>query len=1763
MAEALLTLVDVFIGYRTVAACIYLVLALALAYQYVRWNPHMVAWMNMLKSGVSAAIVWCAATLVLLVFHPVGNDPREVENWSSVMTIVMLAGLGPAFGVGVYASWAMTRFMTKSTLRSLANMQPNEALEDVCTNVDDPRDVELVARCARVWREGKTLDPDAVAKAHTVIKAGLAMFPQSAYMVLLHANYMIDVLGVSQSGNSRIEDARKLNPGLMCRFIMFVRQQQASTEYFAEAERLEELKNADSNGPVLPDGTPLGRMDEMTMGVVVLALSGEIQVANRQTHTVFGIKRGNLEGKSFSALVAPHCGRWIVGQLREMVNEGEIITAAPQNSVAIYREGVLVGMHTDRIAFPLKVSLSRVSGVGEDSTFVALLEPLQPEKDVATLWLSQNGTIAACDVHFASFFGWRAYEVNGAGLTAFASITQTAVSDATGAADVETGAVRKRRPGEASSDAIARLLARARANTDASAAAEQQSQPQGLPCVVVHKYDSNPVACMLTIKQADATEMPVYEARIRLATPTPPQLLVANRKGVLIHVSADIVACLKDSSAGHRGRHSITNNQGSGRPVAEGGNGNEDVGGEGSPHMAGADELAAYTLSDFLPSPWKDMHVKLLKDTTAMTAPSRSQHSCRKGGPLASASTLEMRTTAGKPLYMRVAVTTSDMSGELTHVVHVARSSLETALEERRLRLSVSEEGLIQSVQSGSPSQLFGMEANKIVGRGLWELIEGLGAIGQDGGSTTPGPQAFKALANRSLIYPGSSWRVRITPPQRAKPGPMSDLNIATRLSAARLAVLQLHLETIGGRDDDAEEEVANVVVDLWPTTSVSGVLELDAGGCITSVLEEDIRPAGLLFGLPSHALVGTPLTDFVTLPSGRSSPGDLLSLHGAKKSSLKVKKQEVHVKVGPVHVLQGLHSDGQPVMLDVQVVGKPGPNQPVTAIIRLHKAPLMPTGASGGAAAGGAAANAVAATVAAPVRSSKASWMQNVDGMASGLGSDADSDNGPLVRRELSKVSEATERVAAWVTSKGNFYQNTVRPGASKESRALRTSPSGLRAASEAAPYPDDDAASVAASEGGQSAMSAQSGAGGGAEYRRGKRFRKLAKMMDSSQAQQVSQRFRRHSMGVLAVLALVHVVFFTLVMNAVQMQKRSMMNLGRSDESQRFMHRIMTDVRSLDVISRNRTVPNLYRPEDATFFLKRVAADAEEVKVRLNEMLQAHHTKDSKVVQIFYHTPVPDFGTEFYNSAKEVVQSFTDMVAEGIPISATPEGQFIIKSGPDLWKASRKALDAMLFAAVDDTDWVDTLQLVFLAIEGAFLSSLAALYIAYLLRAVAAQRYKLYSTFLVIPVGLTRALASQNTALLVDEDDDDDDIENEETERAAITEQEEPEDEDKAVKAKRRATLNVAGSDGMPSNMGIPIEGAPRSKRSGGLFASPLNGKGSASMRLATEGKEEKRRRPAQWVWNLLTCGFLPRHLQLALGWRGKGVSPLPTALAAGNASTNVSRRVIRYDSHETALMITPFVIWSMVVISLYAAAVIILKVFFTQELGNIDDPVKLPAGRAALVACQKVMKDAYYTLELGADAYMVTGPNTEQFPMVKTGLAFASEELADVLYKTGKCHRTKEHAPCPGPEYRFYQLIYNGVDSIMQHFLRRLATLAESHSTTPPGLDDGILLLHIVLFLLMWLVIAGFLFVLLNPVLKRVSRERRHIAELMSQLPLELDVEKLVARALGTLSNTKGSDAVGAGLQERTMSGGTDGHESDNGNDATNKWKAIIRR
>ncbi len=78
----------------------------------------MVAWVNHVKVAVSASILWCSATAVLLVFQP-GVRSGGLAAWQHGMTVAMLAGIAPAMGLGAWASWLKERRTNAAALRAI------------------------------------------------------------------------------------------------------------------------------------------------------------------------------------------------------------------------------------------------------------------------------------------------------------------------------------------------------------------------------------------------------------------------------------------------------------------------------------------------------------------------------------------------------------------------------------------------------------------------------------------------------------------------------------------------------------------------------------------------------------------------------------------------------------------------------------------------------------------------------------------------------------------------------------------------------------------------------------------------------------------------------------------------------------------------------------------------------------------------------------------------------------------------------------------------------------------------------------------------------------------------------------------------------------------------------------------------------------------------------------------------------------------------------------------------------------------------------------------------------------------------------------------------------------------------------------------------------------------------------------------------------------------------------------------------------------
>ncbi|KAG2492488.1 hypothetical protein HYH03_009153 [Edaphochlamys debaryana] len=1187
----LMTLVSTFLGWPKVAAGAYLALTLWLAWCYLRWVPHLVGWVNDLKGGVAVAMVFVAGLQVAVVFC--------APSLGHTLTNVLAVGLGPAFAAGVLATYLRRRLFTWAVLRAFRTTDTEKIKPQDVYGFLDPRDVEVAARCARVWADRYTLDKAAVGRAQDIIKAGLARFPQSAFAGLVHADFLLDVLGFSQTGGKQLEAARKLDPSLLCRFMLFVRRQQATqkaasstvgkggsmdllgyveyqrkqrmvlrhhkealqamasfwrilgyssnvsfrslsksleeidtsvkqaeaayravletygnsprlvrlyarflatikqdpwgaAEYSALADRIETNKDSDGDGPALPDGTPIGRIDE---------------VVNKKLMAMFGYRKGELDGKNVTLLMPPHDAKRHPGLLRRYIDSGT--EAAPT-----FRQPVL-GIHRERVAFPVQLAISRASGMGEDSVFIGLLEPTPTERGVGRLWATADGVVVCCDAGFVTCFGLYPSDVIGTQLHALLK------PSAGEAGAVEADGWAASRALSDSQKLVQRLVEKAQA---VSADGSATPSTTGSRCFVRHKYDA---AREVTMSVGIDKSRSIFEFRMQLLSDEPQLLMVVEKRGAIRHMSGDLSKLLGVASSDIRADDQVMLELNS--------------------------DSAQRSLDDFLPAPWKHLHAKILAGVPKGSAPQALLSGiwgCRPDdatpggaggglaalGPLAGGAgtagsapvpgsaplrpTMRLVGQGGQPVYVRVAVNTREEGGDSVYVVRMARSSLETAVAERCIRVRLSESGTVQEgpeeeggkegmlkLEGSRPTtasaeaaanaaadkaaavdslgaqleSLFGFTSKELVGCRLWDFVTlqanpeadlgpldgaeqggrasatgprprlvpppaaaALGAAalrspaGLDGPGATstkrtashaqiltsgggdlldeaasavfgvggadldedalplqaqagpagavplpampeaqghatltlgPGPVAegleaeasarppsgglpggafnmrtFDAMVTYALQNPGMSWRVTVVPPTAASEAAAmgNERRAAAHIaSLTRSAVLRLDVVVPRGRARPPGMTPGSLLIhaELWAAQGLTGVVELDARGRITSLAEEQVRPAGLLFGVPSPRLLGVDLAALLRLPPGASLPS--LHAEGAKKSALKAAaagaaKEADTVKVGPVHLLPGLHRDGRQLPLTLQLVGKPAPGSPLTAILRL-----------------------------------------------------------------------------------------------------------------------------------------------------------------------------------------------------------------------------------------------------------------------------------------------------------------------------------------------------------------------------------------------------------------------------------------------------------------------------------------------------------------------------------------------------------------------------------------------------------------------------------------------------------------------------------------------------------------------------------------------------------------------------------------------------------------------------------------------------------
>ena len=424
-----------------------------------------------------------------------------------------------------------------------------------------------------------------------------------------------------------------------------------------------------------------------------------------------------------------------------------------------------IGLHKDRSVFPIDIKVTHLSGVGEDCIFMGVITQGHAPKNSATAWVLASGQIVSVDTTFTDWFGFRAPDLMAASL-------HTIIDDAKSLEKVLQNELVDG-PGGLSSQ-LERKVSMQYESGNASVHYRVHSGEFHIPSrLVKHKYTSETIPVDIVLRPSIMSTYRYYtiefhQPKVPTVPPSVPiyeqMVLVTDRKGQIRHVSSCLARML--GTTVDRLKAALTNN----------------------------------ALDNILPEPFAQLHHLYLQGTVPRHAwESPPPYSCPLGYPVCfktvPSNTIEQVRFVPVSLKMQK----QEMGpGDICHTVHVKPLSIEEALDARRLKVIVNGHGTITSVGK-SPASLFGFDPNLLIGEPINNCIDIFRQVssfvsGINEAGLNPLGQMLLKLAERTVLTPGTSWRVGFSNPTplaetHANLGAITDALLAERCKAATMTL--------------------------------------------------------------------------------------------------------------------------------------------------------------------------------------------------------------------------------------------------------------------------------------------------------------------------------------------------------------------------------------------------------------------------------------------------------------------------------------------------------------------------------------------------------------------------------------------------------------------------------------------------------------------------------------------------------------------------------------------------------------------------------------------------------------------------------------------------------------------------------------------------------------------------------------------------------------------------------------------------------------
>ncbi|WIA28374.1 hypothetical protein OEZ86_010920 [Tetradesmus obliquus] len=938
LCKTLITIADIiFKPAPHIQVVMYCIACGLLFYYHARMVPHYVPWINVLRGGLNAVLAWVALLACILSYtveweYDHGHPVWHAEEYRRTMTVVMAVGVPVMFIVGAGICWLRLVYAWRTALKFKqlpAGVKPRSI-----HRFTSEFDVEVASRIGRVWDEDGVLDAAATEIAENVLKAGVAMKPNSVFLHIVYSNYLIDVRHNHQLGWNHLEQAKKLEPNLSYQFSIFTRGQEhkqkaagggsGNNESVDLVSYVEFQKNYRAllvyhkaslvatrdfwrllTREVIPMerlGHSFKRIDEMELMAektykLVLdryptnakLLKSYGKFLEHVKNDPWGAARYYAEAEKQEELAESNATELNIGDGEITVDDkSAIVTINAQgiiqlaNKVACamfgYNKGELEGKNVNCL-MPQPFSMRHNSYLNNYIT-TGHAKLLDVTREVVALHKDRYVFPVTLTVS----------KLSGSGAeTTFMSVLKEAAEGDTDTirawllisgtmlcADQSFLDYAGWSPGELVGRAFSSLGADSSELDDLVASCANCTEQE---------LKAGAVQIKTTIRHKYAQDVPV-SIKFEMGGTESQRVLVA----VMKKLSETVPMAAFD----HKGRCVFANT-----PLAS---------------MLGfkLSVLRTKEISQLLPQPYGRLHMKWITEAGSMSA-RQTPNSCRNSN------TSIMLSSNGTPVYFKTDIIAQnasaaahsqvDGSSESVWAVKVTRSTKEAMLGERRMQLLVASDGRILWATPASPAALFGLEPAALVGQKLQGIIDlfaeyCLGLVSGDIAA------ALAALLSRTANRPGSSWRVGVgataaaaVEQQQAREADLLSLTAKSALTSTadskRLMVRQVSarsrlkaaIMTVSMPTDDvvpeevliAAGEEAAVVLDLWRADMLLGVAEV-VEGCTLVRVEPSV---GLLLGVNSSRMLNSTLNKWLSLPAD-STTDDLMGTKGTKKGGLK-----------------------------------------------------------------------------------------------------------------------------------------------------------------------------------------------------------------------------------------------------------------------------------------------------------------------------------------------------------------------------------------------------------------------------------------------------------------------------------------------------------------------------------------------------------------------------------------------------------------------------------------------------------------------------------------------------------------------------------------------------------------------------------------------------------------------------------------------------------------------------------------------------------